>query len=118
MVNSQSRRARRSGDSVADFFYESRAVNSSGEQGRVLLVEPRCLQETLGDSEKLALPIKVARERDAEGLAIRPEARRYCYHRVSGKARERVQAPARMPPDTVGGEHHVHFAQRLVSFLH
>ena len=48
----------------------------------MLLVEPRRLQETLGDSEKLALPIEVTRERNAEGLAIRAEACGYRHHRL------------------------------------
>ena len=71
----------------------------------MLLVEPGRLEETLGDGEKLSLPIKVARERDPERLAVRPEARRYRHHGVASKARKRVQAPAWMPPDSVGREH-------------
>ena len=49
----------------------------SGEQGGVLLVESCRLEETLGDGEKLSLTIKMARERDSERLAVRPEARGY-----------------------------------------
>ena len=59
-------------------FLESASLKTtSREQGWAYLVESCRLEETLGDGEKPSLTIKMARERDSERLAVRPEARGY-----------------------------------------
>ena len=47
------------------------------------------LEETLGDGEKLSLTIKMARERDSERLAVRPEARR--WHRIEQESTSNLE---------------------------